>query len=232
MKRFVVLTGAGALTGAALVFIFFGFGPLQGPCARLGKEPANVSLVKKSVREYRSSGAWDSSINCEAERAKKLLQDYKIGDDEKPAVIFDIDDTALSNWEFIDISDFGYNQGRYKLWENSARDSAIKPIQELYVFAREKGFSIFFISGRREVQRQFTELNLRKVGFEEWEGVYLKPMDYHGGHAKDFKSKWREHIQSLGYTIVLNIGDQQSDLDGDPHAIYDIKIPNPAYFIP
>jgi predicted secreted acid phosphatase len=232
MKRSTIITSAGVLGAAALVFLFFGLGPWYGPCAHLEKEPVNVSLAKNAVRKYRASGDWDAAIICEVERSKKLLMDYKPAAGEKPAVVFDVDDTALSNWKFIDISDFGYHHGRYKVWENSARDSAIKPVQELYVLAREKGFAIFFITGRREVQRDPMERNLRDVGFAEWEGVFLKPMDYHGGHAKDFKSKWRAHIEGMGYKIVLNIGDQQSDLDGNPHAVYDIKIANPAYFIP
>jgi predicted secreted acid phosphatase len=189
-------------------------------------------LSKKAVRAYRASGAWDQAIVCQVEHLKNLIRDYKITPGEKPAAVFDVDETALSNWEFIEITDFGYNHGGYKLWENSSRDSAIKPIQELYVLAREKGIAIFFISGRREAQRAAVELNLRNVGFDEWEGVFLKPMDYYGGHAMEFKSKWRAHIQSMGFKIIFNIGDQQSDLDGDPHAIYDVKITNPAYFIP
>lgn len=232
MNRSIILGGAGALTGAALVFVYVGFGSWQSPRSHRANEPANVSLSKKAVREYRASGSWDAGIAGQVDQAKKLIREYVIKPGEKSAVVFDIDETALSNWEFIDITDFGYQRSSYKIWENSARDTAIKPIQELYVMAREKGFAIFFISGRREIQREFTQANLRKVGFDEWEGVFLKPMDYYGGHAMEFKSKWRAHIQSMGYKIVLNIGDQQSDLDGDPHAIYDIKIPNPAYFIP
>jgi predicted secreted acid phosphatase len=232
MNRSTILTGAGAFGLAALGFLFFGTGSRQGVCGSLVQEPANVGLTKGTVRKYRTSGDWETAIKCEVEKAKKLLASYKPAADERPAVIFDIDETSLSNWEMINITDFGYLHGAYKLWENSARDLAVKPIQELYLFAREKGFSIFFISGRREVQRASTEQNLRHVGFDEWEGTFFKPMDYYGGHAMEFKSKWRAHIQSLGYTIVLNIGDQQSDLDGDPHAIYDVKIANPAYFIP
>lgn len=232
MNKNIILTSAGALGGAALVFLFFGAGSRQESCGSQANDLVNVSHAKKEVRTYRTSGSWDAAIACQAARAKKLLESYVITPGEKPAAIFDIDETALSNWEFINTTDFGYMRGSYKLWENSARSLAIKPIKELYIFAREKGFAIFFITGRREVQRASVELNLRNVGFEEWEGIFLKPMDYHGGHAKDFKSKWRAHIQSMGYKIVLNIGDQQSDLDGDPHAIYDIKLPNPAYFIP
>jgi len=231
-QRYIAIAGTGILVGVAFVFGFLGSKQWQGSCAHLVKEPANVSLLKKDVRAYRASGAWDTAIVCEVEKAKALLRNYTVKSGEKIAVVFDIDETALSNWAFIDICDFGYNHDKYKVWENSGKDTAIKPIQELYLVAREKGFATFFITGRRENQRAATEGNLRNVGFEVWENVFCKPMDYHGEHAKDFKSKWRAHIVSLGYKIVLNIGDQQSDLDGDPHAIYDIKIANAAYFIP
>jgi len=232
MKRYTIAIGAGVLISAASAFIFFGLGSFREPCAYAAKEPANVSLAKKAVREYRTSGAWDASIVCDVEKAKALLQNYKPAANKKPAVIFDIDDTALSNWAFIDISDFGYNHLNYKNWENSAQDVAIEPIKELYLLARQKGFAIFFITGRREVQRKFTERNLRKVGFDEWDGAFFKPMDYVGTSAGQFKTKWRTHIINMGYTLVLNIGDQQSDLDGEPQALYNIKIANPAYFIP
>ena len=46
-----------------------------------------------------------------------------------------------------------------------------------------------------------------------------------------YKSLTRQHIESLGYDIVANFGDQFSDLKGgfaDPT----YKIPNPMYFLP
>ena len=46
-----------------------------------------------------------------------------------------------------------------------------------------------------------------------------------------YKSLTRQHIESLGYDIVANFGDQFSDLNGgfsDPT----FKMPNPMYFLP
>jgi predicted secreted acid phosphatase len=105
-------------------------------------------------------------------------------------------------------------------------------VRALYAFAQLKGFAVFLITGRRENQREPTERNLRNVGFTNWQGVFFKPMEYVGHKAMEFKTKWRDHIKQLGYTLVLNIGDQWSDLDGDPQALYNVKIANPAYFIP
>jgi predicted secreted acid phosphatase len=46
-----------------------------------------------------------------------------------------------------------------------------------------------------------------------------------------YKSATRAHIESLGYDIVANFGDQFSDLDGG-FADRTFKLPNPNYFLP
>jgi hypothetical protein len=46
-----------------------------------------------------------------------------------------------------------------------------------------------------------------------------------------YKSATRAHIESLGYDIVANLGDQYSDLRGG-HADRAFKLPNPNYFLP
>jgi len=46
-----------------------------------------------------------------------------------------------------------------------------------------------------------------------------------------YKSLTRQHIESLGYDIVANFGDQYSDLNGG-FADRTYKIPNPMYFLP
>ncbi len=215
-----------------IAVVFYGQMIIGSNCANLAKEPANVSLLKNDVKKYRASGTWEQSIECSVEKAKAALQEYLPMTFEKPAVVFDIDETVLSNWKIIEASDFGYNRRRYKHWESLAKDKPIVPVRHLYKFAQSKGFAVFLITGRRENQRAATERNLKKAGFTHWNGVFFKPMDFIGTKAMEFKSKWRAHIKEMGYTIVLNIGDQQSDLDGEPHAIYDFKIANPAYFIP
>ena len=46
-----------------------------------------------------------------------------------------------------------------------------------------------------------------------------------------YKSGTRAYIESLGYTIVANFGDQYSDLQGD-HEVKAFKMPNPNYYLP
>ena len=47
-----------------------------------------------------------------------------------------------------------------------------------------------------------------------------------------YKSGERRKIVAGGYRIIMSLGDQWSDLLGDPQADISIKLPNPFYFIP
>jgi hypothetical protein len=49
--------------------------------------------------------------------------------------------------------------------------------------------------------------------------------------AVDFKAPKRREIEAQGYEIVLNMGDQESDLEGG-YAERTFKLPNPFYWIP
>ena len=98
------------------------------------------------------------------------------------------------------------------------------------VSSRELGVAVFFITGRPENLREATERNLRAQGYE-WEQVVLTPQGGHFDHASDFKAPARRRITERGYTILLSMGDQQSDLDGG-YAEKTFKLPNPVYLLP
>lgn len=192
----------------------------------------NIQTMKQEIYKFKESGAWNASDECALQKAKDALKKYLPVGNKKLALVFDIDDTALSNWEHIKEQDFGYNPELFKAWENLAQCKAIKPVLELYKFAQLHGFAVFFITGRRQSQYEATKLNLIKVGFCNFDGLFLKPDDFNGPSACLFKTKYRAYIEQLGYTIVLNIGDQISDIAGCPQAHYNIKISNPMYIVP
>jgi hypothetical protein len=49
--------------------------------------------------------------------------------------------------------------------------------------------------------------------------------------AQAYKSAARGTIQDEGFKIVLNVGDQWSDLRGKPEAEFSVKYPDPYYFL-
>jgi acid phosphatase len=59
----------------------------------------------------------------------------------------------------------------------------------------------------------------------------MEPAGAHYDSAADFKAPQRARIEGQGYTIIANIGDQPSDLDGG-FSERTYLLPNPFYRIP
>jgi acid phosphatase len=90
--------------------------------------------------------------------------------------------------------------------------------------------AILFITGRPADLREPTERNLRAEGYD-WDGLILLPEGAAFKSAVDFKAPERRKLTERGYTVLISIGDQQSDLAGG-HAERTFKLPNPVYFLP
>ena len=110
-----------------------------------------------------------------------------------------------------------------------AQSKAITPTLALARRTRA-GQAVFFITGRPSNLREATERNLRDQGFE-WTGVILQPEGAQFMSAADFKTPERRKLSEQGYTVILNLGDQQSDLTGG-YAERTFKLPNPVYYLP
>ena len=91
--------------------------------------------------------------------------------------------------------------------------------------------TVFFISGRPESERAATERNLGAAGYGGYEQVFFTPDGAQFASLVEFKAPTRKKIAAMGYTIIANMGDQMSDLDGG-FAEKTFKLPNPFYYIP
>ena len=69
-------------------------------------QPANVGDLKTEATQYYDSGAYLTDLQLAAWPAIPWINEQAQAA-EKPAVVFDIDETALSNWEAIKANDFG-----------------------------------------------------------------------------------------------------------------------------
>jgi acid phosphatase len=151
---------------------------------------------------------------------------------EKFAIVFDIDDTALSTWSEIEAYDFGYIEEQWKKWMTDETKflPAIEPVFDVYRNAVKQGITVFFITGRRKDMEKATKQNLRQAGYATWEDVMMRPIDDRDESVIPFKVSARKSIEEKGYRIIANIGDQESDLVGG-YAERTFKIPNPAYIV-
>jgi acid phosphatase len=200
----------------------------------------NLQTLKDQLRTYHDSGAYERDIGVVAEEARAWIV-QRAPQVSRPAVVFDIDETVLSNWTRALANDYGYFTdgpcdqlprgpcGAYA-YEDAARGAPIAPMLATYQAARAAGVTVFFITGRREPRRAGTERNLREAGYAEWGEVVLRPAGGPSTPAAEYKSVQRARIEAMGYTIIANVGDQQSDLDGG-HAERTFLVPNPYYIV-
>ena len=198
----------------------------------------NLDKLKAEVKQYHectcTCGCYKHDIDLQADRGIAFLQrraaHKKPG--EKLALILDIDETTLSNYQEEIGADFGFVKKNFDAWAMTAQATAIPGTLRLYKEAQRLGVSIFFITGRAEDERDATERNLRAQGFDHWQGLALRPASHGKQTTIEFKAGERAKIAAQGYTLALNVGDQWSDLRGAPEAEFSVKYPDPFYFIP
>jgi HAD superfamily, subfamily IIIB (Acid phosphatase) len=177
-------------------------------------------------------------------KAEKYLKKPNPGDHPttraKKAVLFDVDDTSLNTYNYEIYSNFVYNPTTNAAFVNAAVFPAVPGMVGLEKYAESKGYAVFFLTGRPESQRAGTVANLTDVGFDvNAANLYLKdvtsPLLAPCGGSKcttiQYKSAYRAYIESLGYDIVANFGDQYSDLLGG-YSDKTFKLPNPMYYLP
>lgn len=151
-------------------------------------------------------------------------------------VITDLDETLINNTQFY---------ARYKTFDPKHWDEWVsankngpynQSVYELLQYAKSRGFSVMFITGRTPEIAQDTLEQLHDL---EWQGVFFRCGGRQTLSSRRFKAQVHEMLKALGYQEVLNIGDQASDLVGPvdiSHAGEQAKgqflLPNVLYTIP
>ncbi len=219
--------------------------------------PNDTSTQK--LHQYDPDGAYAHQVERIAADASRYLAHrahrHHHGHHQKshssgtPSILFDVDDTTLNTYSYEIYSNFVYNPTTNGYFVNAGSASvfpAVPGMVGLEKAAIAEGYQVFFLTGRSKIatpdQTPGTIANLEDAGYTvDPTHVYLK--DATGATepwlsscapsctTTQYKSLTRQHIESLGYDIVANFGDQFSDLNGG-FADRTFKIPNPMYFLP
>jgi len=193
----------------------------------------SLQIISKYLEQV-DEEKYFNQLNNHFSEATKILNKITKPKENNYSIIFDIDETALSNLHF-------HKKGL--LHRHSTMDEVVKihilsqatPIQpcvDFYNYAMEKGFYIFFLTGRpcKKQVVEATILNLENAGFYNWHNIYFAPEDTEFQLSKFHKIDTRKKIINNGYHIFLNIGDQEGDLIGGLSE-FTIKLPNPLYML-
>ncbi|MEV4419944.1 HAD family acid phosphatase [Patulibacter sp. NPDC049589] len=147
----------------------------------------------------------------------------------RPAVVFDIDETLLSNYIGVPGSDPESGSVGQFPGALGGTGTRMPGVSDAYALAKQRGMAVFLITARPSLVpglRETTIRNLQAAGYSGWDGLSLK--DDPLGSSATYKTAERAAIEARGYTIVANVGDQESDLSGG-YSERRFKLPNPFY---
>ncbi|GCD92096.1 HAD family acid phosphatase [Nocardioides sp. LS1] len=225
-----------------------------------GKGIPNIDSVKSTIRAYYNAptgiaNKTDSPYITEMKAMEAgILAQIPTAPAPNLAVVFDADDTTLWTYDMEDgAMHFNFDPTLQGTWVHDGLFPATPGMVDFVKAVADKGYNVYGLTGRGESQEADTLANLSKVGYTEFNAdnfftkfgsADTKPayLDCHTSvdpaddPAKcttvEYKAGTRKHIeQDLGQTIVLNIGDQWSDLQGG-YALHTVKLPNPTYYLP
>ena len=158
-----------------------------------------------------TSGEWRAlSYQAFALARMNLDQDLRVNrrNRMKRAVIVDVDETVLDNSPYQAMTvktRTAYEPKSWHAWCEKAEAAAIPGAVEFLRYAHSRGARVFYVSNRREAEKQCTVQNLKNVGFPDVgdETVLVR---------KDVSSKQpRRDAVAKKHRVVLLIGDNLND---------------------
>ena len=188
-------------------------------------------MTKDQVVEYYETDAHEQEVSKILKQARDIVNSADIS--EETVVVLDIDESSLNHYKAL--KEYDFPQGdNHKVWNECIFADAGTPIQatlDFYKFCLDKGLKIFFVSARVADSIDATKLALKDAGYTQFEDVFVFPKeiaDYNPDRFTNFKSERRAYIESLGFKILLSVGDQPSDLIGG-FTKYTCELPNYLY---
>ncbi|MEJ3744576.1 HAD family acid phosphatase [Actinomycetes bacterium KLBMP 9797] len=178
-------------------------GALLGPA-----NPAQAAETSQvEVAALPSYDTWLADVTAVAGNAERYLDARLPAAGVRAAIVLDIDNTAL-------VEEYSSDPVFYP---------ATAPILEIAQQAKADGAAVFFVTARPEIIYLWTQHNLGEVGYPI-DGLYTRAtFDFSSNET--MKTNARIAIERRGYTIVANIGNNTSDLNGG-HAERTFKLPD------
>jgi hypothetical protein len=149
---------------------------------------------------------WIADVTAVTDTASQYLRTRLPDPTTRTAIVLDIDNTALQT-----------------TYRPAVTTPATDPVLAVARQAAASNAAVFFVTARPELLEWPTEGNLKAVGYPVT-GLYLRPW-FNFDSDEKLKTDARTAIERLGYRIVANIGNNDSDLAGG-HAERTFKLPD------
>ncbi|MER6076137.1 HAD family acid phosphatase [Streptomyces sp. NPDC001817] len=164
---------------------------------------AHATITESSVTETQ----WLADVSTAIAPAYSWVeQRTTVPSSRKLAIVFDIDNTTLASYF------------------HPFTEPAVQAVLQLAQFAHQRGVAVMFVTGRLEFIDPITWLSLNNSGYPV-DALYSRDWDQLLEPLQTFKTDQRIAIEQQGYTIISNLGNNWSDLDGG-HAERTFKLPD------
>jgi predicted secreted acid phosphatase len=202
MSRISVRTLAGLVAGSVLAVS----GATSASAAPITAAPLGATVQLTAATALPSYSTWISDVTAVTNQASAYLATRLPDKNVKAAIVLDIDNTALET--------------EYKGGIITPATAGVLAIAKQ---ARAAGAAVIFVTARPEILKALTKENLKQVGYPN-DGLYMRgTFDFSSDQT--LKTNARIKIENAGYTIVANIGNNMSDLNGG-HAERTFKLPD------
>jgi acid phosphatase len=205
------------VVAVSLPLLAFAAVPATADTTRTATTPAKLRASKKAYTKAVAAGFVTATTRLDAQLRKHP---------RRPTVVLDIDETTMSNWACLD--EAGFELGGLATCVVEGRSKAFSAAKRFIRHARARRVAIAFITAAPEAVCDARRTNLVAQGIRGPFSLTCKPADYTDSSAVPYKSGARRALIRKGATIVLNVGDQRSDLAGGA-ARATVKLPNPIY---
>jgi predicted secreted acid phosphatase len=201
------------------------------PLAAAQADEPSAPASPQAIVEYYEGPAkeYDKDLNAATKKATRALKAKLKKKPKRPAIVFDIDDTLESTYRCAKAKNF--DRREITICQARTDQDPIRPVWRLLKAAQKRKVKIILITGRPQGFANATREQLRGDGLR---GKYTLRMKGNSDNrdAKTFKTEARRKLQrSRKLKILVNIGDQRSDIDGAASGTR-VKVPNPMYFTP
>ncbi|MDX6361565.1 HAD family acid phosphatase [Streptomyces sp. NPDC058274] len=198
--------GVGRRIGAVSMVVALGLGGTVAATQTAAAAPAATAVQAAEV-DY---ATWQSDVQTVIDQALPYVQQRTAGaGGQKLALVFDIDNTTLE-------TDF---HSWYEL-----PTPAVQASLALARYADSRGVAVFFVTARPGIIASETEWNLKTVGYPVT-GLFVRDLPDLFDEVSAYKTGERAAIEAQGYTIIANVGNNDSDLVGG-HAERTFKLPD------
>jgi 5'-nucleotidase (lipoprotein e(P4) family) len=194
-----------------LAAIYFSVG-IGRPLPVSAQEKANNEYQEGAILWTQASGERNALAYQAFALARVMLdRDLRIHRANRPrrAVIVDIDETVVDNSRYQVMllkTQQNYNSQNWTEWVNRAEATAIPGAVDFLRYTASHGVRIFYITGRKTIEKPATIVNLKKLGFPDISDQTVLVQTNQSSSKED-----RRQLVRKQYRIVLLMGDNLND---------------------